>query len=255
MGGFDPQDIAVVIAGHGDRGGEAPNRTIQAHADAVRLSKTFRCVAAGLLKGEPSLEAAVQDALGCGARAVVVYPFFMADGYFVKKVLRERIAAVQGEALVKYIAPLGLDPRLPGMMLEAARRSAEENLIPPSSARLLVAGHGSKFGPASAEATRLAADRIAMADVFERVETAFLEEEPFVAAQLAASAQPTVVSGFFCSGGMHAAEDVPAAISETGANAIYAGPIGASAQIPRLIKTAVLDQLRGDANPVQINSP
>ena len=63
-----------------------------------------------------------------------------------------------------------------------------------------------------------------------------------------------MVIGFFSSGGMHAAEDVPAAIAKTGADAIYAGPIGASAQIPRLIQTAVLDCLQNLQNPAQMIS-
>lgn len=258
-GGPQPQETALIIAGHGDRGGGVPgradrNQTILNHAERLRLTTPFAAVGAGLLKGEPDVEAAIAAALAVKPRALVVYPFFMANGYFMRTVLRERITALQLPCPVHFAGPLGLDPRLPAMMLEAARKCAESHHVAPSSARLLVASHGSKIGPASAEATRDVVAKIAAADVFQTAEAGFLEEEPFVAAQLAACRQPTVVIGFFSSGGMHAAEDVPAAIAKTGADAIYAGPIGASAQIPRLIQTAVLDCLQNLQNPAQMIS-
>ncbi len=104
----------------------------------------------------------------------------------------------------------------------------------------MVVGHGSKFGPASARATRDAAVAIARAGVFASVSTAFLEEPPFLKTELGRLQTPTVVAGFFFGDGMHAGEDVPAAIEETGAHAVYAGPIGQSPGIPSLIASSLL---------------
>jgi sirohydrochlorin ferrochelatase len=108
------------------------------------------------------------------------------------------------------------------------------------TARLLIVGHGSKIGPASAEATRVVANAIEQTGGFGRVETAFLEEPEFLEDALRRdSASPTIVSGFFSGDGLHAAEDVPEAIAETGAVAIYAGSIGKSAQVTGMIRTAI----------------
>jgi sirohydrochlorin ferrochelatase len=71
------------------------------------------------------------------------------------------------------------------------------------------------------------------------VTTAFLEEEPFLEDALRASPAPTIVAGFFFGDGMHAGDDVPEAIEETGANAIYTGPIGNSPAIAPLIAAAL----------------
>ena len=89
----------------------------------------------------------------------------------------------------------------------------------PAASRLLVVGHGSKFGPASAEATQERRPRIARAGSFASVATAFLEEPPFLKTRLRRVEAPTVVAGFFFGDGMHAGEDVPAAIAEAGAAA------------------------------------
>ena len=80
---------------------------------------------------------------------------------------------------------------------------------------------------------------MAAASPFKAIDVAFLEEEPFVEPVLAVTKAPTVVAGFFFGDGLHAGEDVPAAIRETGAQAIYAGSIGASRRIPELIAGAI----------------
>jgi sirohydrochlorin ferrochelatase len=56
---------------------------------------------------------------------------------------------------------------------------------------------------------------------------------------LRASAAPAVVAGFFFGNGLHAGEDVPDAITETGANAVYTGAIGNTPAVAPLIAAAL----------------
>jgi sirohydrochlorin ferrochelatase len=237
-----PGSLAAVLVAHGDRGGSSPNAALEAQAEAVR-ALTGLAVAAGVLKGEPTLEGALARATASGASRVAVYPLFMADGYFVQKV-RERCLALTLPAEPMLLVPLGLDPGLPDILVEEALAAADAKRIDPASARLLVVGHGSKLGLASATATRKAAARAALARRFASVTTAFLEEEPFVEDTLRASAaMPTIVAGFFFGDGMHAGEDVPDAIAETGANAIYTGAIGNSPAVAPLIAAALTAEI------------
>lgn len=237
------QDSALVLVAHGDRGDRDRNGWLLAHVDTLRVQTGFRFVGAGVLKGEPSLEDALADAARSEAGRALVYPFCMSDGYFVRDVLASRVSAAAGTIRVTILSPLGLDPRLPPLFLErslaAARASGFESL----STRLVVVGHGSKFGPASAAATERMAAALGRAERFSTVEPAFLEEPPFLHDALARSPGPTVVAGFFSGEGMHARGDVPAAIEETGANAAYTGAIGVHRRIPRLIRSAVVDEL------------
>jgi sirohydrochlorin ferrochelatase len=232
-------EIAAVLASHGDRAGSDPNRILLFHADAVRNLTGLSIVAAGVLKGEPALEEALEFARRSGANEIVVYPLFMAGGYFTGKVLPERIRVAGLEPQCRILQPLGLDPGLADVLrhdaLEAARLAGFE----PEASRLLIVGHGSKYGPASAEATRDVAGKLAAAGGFRVVETAFLEEAPLLSDALRSDRSPAVVSGFFFGDGMHAGEDVPAAIRETNANAVYAGPLGRSVGVSRLIAAAL----------------
>ncbi len=240
-------EIAVLLAAHGDRGGDTPNATLLGHCAALDGLGLFHSVHAGILRGEPVLEESVRTAVSQGARCLAVYPMFMAEGYFTLKVLPQRLAALEIPVDVHILPPLGADPRLPGLMLNEALAAAHGAGLAPAASRLLVVGHGSKIGPASADATRAVAAVMAKDGRFATIETAFLEEPEFVADALARDARPTVVSGFFSGDGLHAAEDVPEAIAEAraraGAQAIYAGSIGKSGAIVDLIRSSVAAEL------------
>ena len=238
-----PHALAAVLASHGDRGGTAPNAALAAQAEAVR-ALTGLPVATGVLKGEPTIEQALAEAAASSPFAIVLYPLFMADGYFVEKV-RARVLAAGLTPEPQVLAPLGLDPRLPDILVQEAVTVAETRGFEPLSSRLLIVGHGSKLGPASATATRKAAARAALARRFASVTTAFLEEEPFLEDALRAGSAPTVVAGFFFGDGLHAGEDVPDAIEETGANAIYTGAIGNAPAVAPLIAAALTAGING----------
>ncbi len=277
------QPFAAILAAHGDRGGPSPNAALRAQAERVAALLPGVPLFTGMLKGEPTIEQALAEAAASGAQRVAVYPLFMADGYFVRK-LGERIAAAGYGDRTSLLTPLGLDPALPDVLVAEAVKVAEtldmsSNLSPkgsgarrpgasaapaerqrapeareqarertmavppgfaPSSSRLLIVGHGSKLGPASATATRKVATRVALARRFASVTTAFLEEEPFLDDALRASSLPTIVAGFFFGEGLHGSDDVQETIAETGANAVYAGVIGNSPAIAPLIAAALM---------------
>lgn len=233
------RDVAVVIAAHGDRAGEEPNSLLLKHAAALHRSDAFRLVAAGVLKGSPSIEEALAAARDSGARHVALYPLFMADGYFTRTVLPERVRAAGLDGVAEILQPFGLDPAVPGLIGALARARADAAGWPPAASRLLLVGHGSKLGPASAEATRAAAQAVAAQGQWAAVETAFLEEPPFVADALSGGEAPSVVTGFFSGDGMHAGEDVPAAIRQSAATALYAGSVGSAPEVAAIIGRAI----------------
>ena len=234
-----PLDIGVVLAAHCERGGARANATLLSHAEALSRSGRYRHVEAGVLNGEPSLDAALELASRTAAAEVLVYPVFMSDGYFVRQVLAQRIAAAGGA--VRMLTPLGLDPNLPMLMRRESVAAAQRAGLDPGAARLLIVGHGSRSRPngASARATTHAAETLAAGRVFADVAVAFLEEPPLLPDVLVADSRPSVVLGFFSGEGLHALEDVPAAIAELAVEAAYTGPIGALPNIPEIIASAI----------------
>lgn len=243
MKGQLDQTIALVLAAHGDRGGDAPNERLFAHADVLSERHDFACVATGVLNGEPALEDALAQADACGAKQIVIYPMFMSAGYFVKTVLADRVAAAALKTPAGIMQPLGLDKRLALLMLENSLRATKSANLEPAGARLLIVGHGSRDGTENAEATRRAARLLSPHSPFARVETAFIEETPFVADALRNYDGTSVVAGFLTGEGLHAGEDVPEIIRESGARALYTGPIGGHPRVPELIASSIHDAL------------
>ena len=230
--------VALVLAAHGDRGGNAPNQTLLAHRDRLAKSAAFDFTGAGVFRGDPSLAGALEAARQSGAGRVLIYPLFMSGGYFTKKVLPERIAEAGLAGRCEILAPLGLDPALPPVILNRAVSAANDARIDPCHARLLVVGHGSAGARASAKSTERVACWLRKTRTFAYTETAFLEEEPMLGAQLCGPHPATVVVGFFSGDGLHAAEDVPGAILEANANAIYAGSVGPLPEVTEIIAAA-----------------
>ena len=256
LAGQQAQDVAVVIVAHGDRGGSGNgstvvrNQALERHRAHLEASQTFAAVTAGVLKGSPTFEDAVAEACDSGPKAVAIYPFFMADGYFVKTVVPKRLALCGLDDLPHDILkPLGLAPELVDIIVAQAGRSAVGADIDPKQSRLMLVGHGSKYGPASAAATRRAADRLAQhhAGVFADVEVAFLEEAPFLSDQLTDPQRPTIVSGFFNGDGLHAGEDVPAALKDAAGQTAYTGPVGTTPDVSDLIQSEILAALTNPA--------
>jgi sirohydrochlorin ferrochelatase len=229
----------LVVAAHGDRGGADPNAVLIRQVSELAARGCFRAVELGLLNGEPSLEAALAAAAGWG-RAFVVLPFFMAGGYFAETVLERRIREAGHEGRVRLLRPLGLDPGLPGLIAGAAMARAAAAGLDAKRSSLLLVGHGSEIGPASRLSTEAAAFAIRRRDLFAEVTAAFIEEAPLVAEALAGLRQPTVVFGFLSGDGLHAGEDIPAAIAASRRPALYAGSAGTLAGVPALIEAAVL---------------
>ena len=232
---------AIVLVAHGERGGVQKNASLAAHVGAIECDRTFRFVGGGVLNGEPELQTALAAAKASGAQRILVYPMFMASGYFVDVKIPEELRNAGCDDICEVMSPLGSDTDLPAVMLARAVGVARKANLSPALTRLLVVGHGSQRGaPDSLRATQKFAALVRGRGVFKQVDIALLEEEPFVRDVLKVSQLPTVAVGYFYAPGLHAAEDVPKAISETGADALYTGSVGENSATTELICSAIL---------------
>lgn len=234
-----PSRPALVLAAHGDRGGAEPNVVLARQATALAERGCLAAVELGLLKGEPSIESALAAAARSGGE-VAVYPFFMTGGYFAETVLPRRVREAGFGGGCRLLPALGLDPALPGLIADAVVARAVSAGLAPQRSSLLLVGHGSKLGPASRLATEAAAAEIRRRGLFADVQPAFIEEAPPVAEALIGLAEPIIVFGFLSGDGLHAGEDIPAAIAASGRPALYAGSVGTLETVPALIEAAVL---------------
>jgi len=231
-----PAAPALVLCAHGARGGLSA-----APAHAARLARLgrFSAVRWGCVTGEPELTAVIGS---LPARDILIAPLLMAEGYTADEVLPTTLAGLaQPGRVLTLCRPVGSHPRIAALIGRAARETCAARGWNPEETALIVLGHGTPRNAASAETARRHSAALARARVFARVEAAFLEQPPDLPETLrrCAGERHAVIVGLFADRGLHADQDVPRLLRETGSAAAYAGPVGARPEIADLI----LDQV------------
>jgi len=230
---------AALIVGHGERGGAMSNAVLERHAGNAAVKLPHVAVAAGVLSGEPAFETALLDVAGRTSGPILLYPFFMAPGYFVNVKIPKRLADAGLAERCRMLTPFGLEESLPVVIMDRAKAACDEISVRPEQVRLLLVGHGSKVARASADVTEAVAACLRELGSFARIEAAYLEEPPFLKDAVYADTRATVVVGFFNGDGMHAAEDVPKAIEKFDGMITYTGPVGAFSEVSGLITRSI----------------
>ncbi len=179
-----------------------------------------------------SLEAALD-----GLAAPLIYPFFMAEGFFTGRALPGRLARA-GAADARQLSPFGVDPDLPGLMARVAVRGARDAGLDPAQATLLLAAHGSQVSATSKDSTYAMAARLVSLTPFARVEVGLIEEPPYLA-NAARGLGPAVCLPFFALRAGHVEGDVPEALAEAGFEGPLLPAIGEHHEVPALIAAAL----------------
>lgn len=195
----------LLIAGHGERGGARDNKRLSAIAARTGALLPGWEVRHGVLAGAPSIEEA---ATGASARAVMVWPFFMCRGYFIRAVSR-RLEALG--LTCDLLQELGAAPELVAVTSRTLA-AADARAAQP----VLVVAHGSSKGPKSRLAAQRFARALANGTPFKDVLCAFLEEPPFAAGAIADLPAGSAVISLFAGDGLHGGHDMAALIAESG---------------------------------------
>ena len=187
-----------------------------------------------VLSATLACEAAVRQAVAdAGGQGIIVYPLFMADGWFTQTHLPERLTAA-GAGVMTLLTPFGLDPAVQDLTVDLARRAAAGG-----ATELLLAAHGSFRSPAPATVARAMAAQIRAETGLARVETGFIDQQPRIA-EVARGLGPTAVClPFFAARGGHVTDDLPQALAEAGFSGALLDPVGLDPRVPGLIAAAL----------------
>jgi sirohydrochlorin ferrochelatase len=228
-----PRDALIVA--HGAPADPAPQEVVLqalSSATALHLPQGWR-VRGATMAAEGALEAALE-----GLSAPLVYPFFMAEGFFTGTLLPRRLAdAGATEAL--QTAPFGIDPALPALMARVALEAASGAGIDPAATSLLVAAHGSKVSRTSADSTHAMVTKLGPLTGFGRILAGFVEEAPFLVDQ-AQELGAGICLPFFALEAGHVVGDIPEAMEEAGFDGPILPPIGQHRDVPALIAQALI---------------
>lgn len=226
----DPLDALIVA--HGQPSDPDPaEAALAALAARVQSRMDGAAVGSATLAAPGTLEAALDRLVPDGA----IYPFFMADGIFVRKTLPARL----GGHPARVLAPLGRDPRLPALAARHLEEECAERGWRAAEVALLIAAHGSARGPRAAAAARdfgaaLAALWPGSAPVF-----GFVEEAPTLAEAARDLPARTLCLPFFAAEGGHYREDVPEALAAARFAGALLPPLGQHPEVPALIARAL----------------
>lgn len=176
------------------------------------------------------------DALEDAARGLsdpLVFPHFMADGWFVSTNLPNRLD-MTGLSHWRMLPPLGLSPDLPALALRHVTDFMQTMGLVQGETTLILAAHGSPSDPRPARATEAFGKALEASGAFSEVRLGYVDEEPSLeeAAQVAG---PALVLPFFAARAGHVLEDLPEGLEAAGFDGPVLPPIGTWEAIPALI--------------------
>lgn len=223
-----PTPSAILVA-HGSPADPVPQQAwMQALAVRVRFWLGPGWQVRGTTLAMPgALEAAVAALPGA-----LIYPFFMAEGFFTRRQLPKRLAEA-GVNAPRQLPAFGHDPGMPALLARVVRDAGLTD-----GATVVLAAHGSQVSRASATITEEMAEHLRR-DTGMTVRTGYVEEDPFLQDAARGIAGPSLCLPFFATRAGHVAEDVPAALAEAGFTGKLLPAIGEHADAARLIAEAL----------------
>lgn len=171
----------------------------------------------------------------------LIYPFFMAEGWFTRSQLPKRLRAAGMENPVQLPA-LGHDPGMPDLLRSAATRAAVA-LGLPADAALILAAHGSQVSPASSRITEEMAAMLRR-DTALRVVTGYVEQEPLLKDVARQVTGPAFCLPYFATRAGHVMDDLPEALDAAGFTGPLLPAIGEHPDCARLIAASLFQHRR-----------
>tara|TARA_R110002110_G_scaffold293407_21_gene507431 strand:+ start:6739 stop:7476 length:738 start_codon:yes stop_codon:yes gene_type:complete len=237
----------AILVAHGSPADPEPQEAVmKALALRVAMSCPGWRILGATLAAPGALEAAVAAGVVEGiadGSGPLIYPFFMAEGWFTRTNLPRRLRACGGGAL-RRLAPFGTDPALPALMARAARDGAAAAGLTPGQTTLLIAAHGGKASNAPADSARAMVAKMEVLAGFGRVTAGFVEQTPFLR-DAATGIGPAVCLPFFALTAGHVAQDVPDALNAAGFQGPLLPPIGEDPGVGALIAAALRRGMAG----------
>lgn len=219
-----------MIVAHGQPSDPAP-----AEAELALLAAAVAAHLPGWTMTSATL--ADPDAL---ARAVtgangLVYPMFMAGGWFTATHLPQRLASA-GAANWHILVPFGLDSNVQALTVEIARAAAAKRADPP--AEVLLAAHGSFRSSAPSDVAFAMVKHLRSAGL-NHVEAGFIDQSPQIADVARNFGANAICLPFFAARGGHVIDDLPQALAEGGFTGQILPPVGLDPRVPALIALAL----------------
>ncbi len=166
----------------------------------------------------------------------LIYPLFMAGGWFTRRELPRRLGLIGAEG-AEILPPLGTDPGLPDLCLGLLQAAAERQGWLLAATGLVITGHGSGRSRAPAQAVYDLAERLL--PHVGRLACGFIEEPPLIEESARGFGPRALCLPFFATAAEHVTQDMPRALAEAGFEGLVLPPVGLAPQVPAMIAHAI----------------
>ena len=222
----------VLIVAHGQPSDPAP-----AAADLAAFAQRVAAYLPGRWLGSVTLAEpqGLADALAQAGPGGLVFPMFMAGGWFTRVHLPAKLRAAGGLDW-RVLEPLGCDPALHDLAVQVVAQALAGQ--DPAQAQVLIAAHGSFKTSVPSDIAKHLAAKLKSALGLGRAEAAFIDQAPQLA-QVQGFGAEAICLPFFAAQGGHVTEDIPAALAAAGFQGRILPPLGLHAQVPKLVAQAI----------------
>ncbi|MCU0829691.1 MAG: cobalamin biosynthesis protein CbiX [Tabrizicola sp.] len=212
----------ALIVAHGQPSDPRPaGAALETLAGAVQALLPGWSVGAATLAEEGAIARAV-----AGRPGGVVFPMFMAGGWFTRVQIPKRLADAGAEGWM-VLEPFGCDPKVHDLCVDLVRVSGARDVI--------LAAHGSFKSSAPSDVAFHVAERIG-SETGADVAAGFIDQEPQLSTL---RGRGGLCLPFFAAEGGHVSDDIPAALSEAGFTGRILPPVGSDARVPGIIAAAI----------------
>ncbi len=213
---------AALIVAHGQPSDPRPaGAALEALAARVEALMPGWSVGAATLAEEGAIARAV-----AGRQGGVVFPMFMAGGWFTRVQIPKRLAEA-GAVGWTVLEPFGCDPLVHDLCVTLVREAGAEQVI--------LAAHGSFKSPAPSDIAFHVAGRIA-AETGAEVAAGFIDQEPQL---MSLTGRGGICLPFFAAEGGHVNDDIPEALGAAGFTGRILPPVGLDARVPGIVAAAI----------------
>ncbi|MGL4239282.1 sirohydrochlorin chelatase [Tabrizicola sp.] len=200
---------------------------------AARALETLAGQVGPLLPGWDVRAATLAEpgAIGRAAAGIadgVVFPMFMAGGWFAKVQIPARLGEA-GAIGWRVLEPFGCDPTVHDLCVTLVREAGAREVI--------LAAHGSFKSSVPSDIAQHVAAGIA-AETGARVAARFIDQDPQLAT-LTGFGAGSVCLPFFAAEGGHVSDDIPRALVGAGFQGRILPPVGLDSRVPAIIAAAI----------------
>jgi sirohydrochlorin ferrochelatase len=164
----------------------------------------------------------------------VVFPLFMACGWFTGTHVPDRMAAVGGAGW-RITLPFGCMPAIQELAVTLVR---EALIKAPGETDVILAAHGSGRSPAPALIATFVAAQIKRDLGLRRVQAAFIDQSPRIS-DLRDFGPDSICLPYFAASGGHVLDDIPQALAAAGFTGRLLGALGTDRRTAAIIATAL----------------